>query len=342
MRCDEIIRIRRLIQFLLTNFASPHIALSCSFLISSAGVSLDDRNIQGFLSETVDPHFRQTGMVLLVKITMSNKRPWEFDQTPRADIRVEVLPAAWGYEGSSVQWINYPYLQWREDVTAVQIKFMIEGSLGNFDWFFLILQIMAAAFMLRIAQAAVDFVGLYFIRDRVAFEAAKYGTLELNRQRTGRRHDRLSRQRTTETNVKLIRLSSYQPDTYNIDGDKDEHDIQQKLSPTDTDATGGGDVGIPTRRPTMNRKSTHPLEAFDSPANMIHSIKIASLPSNSPPSPSPQPNQPLLKTPSLSPPSPSPSSSSPSDPAVSPSHQQSLPGEVELLHSTYSTRAETL
>lgn len=154
---------------------------------------------------TPNPFYRLTGVVLLCKLKYTNLRTLDLHESTRADVTVEAVEGAWGYASNSMQWIDYPNLQLREDFASVQIKFLTEGSLGHFDYFTLILQIMAAAFLLRVAESIVDFVGMYLIGDRVAFAAAKYGTLELNRQRTGHRHTADSRRRLS---IELARQAS--------------------------------------------------------------------------------------------------------------------------------------
>lgn len=189
---------------------SPLVGFTVQDYLDLAGVSLDSRNIQGYLSTAADPFYRLTGIVLLAKIKYTNKRAWEYATEARADMTVEAVKSAWGYSGGSIHWIDYPRLCLREDISAVQVRFVVEGSLGTLDHFTIVLSIMAGAFLINVARIAVDLVATYCIArsDREAFVAAKYGRpLELNRQHTGERHTHTTRQKSRSAHKYLKKKS---------------------------------------------------------------------------------------------------------------------------------------
>lgn len=74
--------------------------------LSLAGVSsLSQPLIMPFFRGGVaseQPALRLAGTVLLVRMTYSNYRSWEFFSDPRCDVTVEQVPTAWGYEGTDL------------------------------------------------------------------------------------------------------------------------------------------------------------------------------------------------------------------------------------------------
>ena len=112
--------------------------------------------------------------------------------------------------GGTIHWLDYPRLCMREDINAVQVRFVIEGSLGTLDYFTVVLSLMAGAFLINVARITVDLFATYFIarQDREAFVAAKFGRpLELNRQHTGARHTHATRQKSQSAHAYLKKKS---------------------------------------------------------------------------------------------------------------------------------------
>ena len=77
--------------------------LTVADYLALAGVDLDQRNIQRWLRGGVpdqSPFYRFTGVVILVRMIYSNMRSWEFP-SPQCEIKVQLVPSAWGFEGAS-------------------------------------------------------------------------------------------------------------------------------------------------------------------------------------------------------------------------------------------------
>jgi hypothetical protein len=137
--------------------------------LAFAGVSLDDRNIQpwlrgGALAEM--PHYRSTGVVLLLRLQYTNLRPWEAPGlgigAPLCEITVERLPIAWGLVGATKE---YDADRGPLAVTRIGVKLQLvhAGSVGRADAFTIIMRLVEATVLLAVAGAVTDRVARYWL-----------------------------------------------------------------------------------------------------------------------------------------------------------------------------------
>jgi hypothetical protein len=133
------------------------------------GLTLESVNIQPWIrggDPAYSPRFRSSGVVLLLRVTYSNLRLWEFPTpgigSPLAELIVERLPTAWGYLGTSVA--ADPILgPVAIDRVGVRLQFVFGGSVGSASLFTIVLRLIEATVLLQLANVVTDAVARWVL-----------------------------------------------------------------------------------------------------------------------------------------------------------------------------------
>lgn len=128
--------------------------------MSFAGVDLERVNVQSQVN--VHPFFRTTGLVLLIRMTYTNLRPFHLPvYDPLCTVTVEALPQAWGFLGAKVVPAprNSTATSLALQQTGVRMIFIQSGTIGTFDIVQLVLRLVEGTVLFSIARFATDFVG---------------------------------------------------------------------------------------------------------------------------------------------------------------------------------------
>lgn len=118
--------------------------------------TLDERVVQPFFRGGVreeQPMRRLTGVVLLLRMTYTNYRPWEISPSPRCDVTVEALPSTWGFLGTDSGWDAVAGGPVQRTRTAVKLQVIHQGSVGQSKWENVVLRLVEAVVLFGLAHA---------------------------------------------------------------------------------------------------------------------------------------------------------------------------------------------
>ena len=144
--------------------------MSMTEILTAAGVSLEDQNPQPWLEKS--PSWRITGAVIIMRVTYSNLRQFEFPRVdeaygrPQAHVTVEAVKSAWGFVGAT-QGLD-PVTQ--EPVfisrSGIRVQFVFSGQVGQFQGIELIRRLVEGIVLLGVASFGTEVVARWILYQR--------------------------------------------------------------------------------------------------------------------------------------------------------------------------------
>jgi hypothetical protein len=145
--------------------------ISMADLLALAEVSLDSKNVQPWLRNgdpSKSPFYRLSGVVIVLKISYSNYRDYEFvgmpsTGKPMAVATAEALNTAWGFIGTS-QIID---TQTKSPVsiirTGIKVQMSFAGKVGRFNFMQLVLRLLEGVILLGMAVFGTEIIAQWLI-----------------------------------------------------------------------------------------------------------------------------------------------------------------------------------
>ena len=144
---------------------------SMNDLLGLAGVSLDAKNIQPWIRNgdpSASPFYRLSGAVIVMKVTYSNLRQYQFVGSPgagkpAATVTAELLPNAWGFIGASQTVDEKTRLPVSIRRTGIKVQLIFAGQVGQFDFMELLRRLVEGVIMFGMAAFGTEFIARWLI-----------------------------------------------------------------------------------------------------------------------------------------------------------------------------------